>query len=437
MTSNDTPASGGRPHRRRALGRGPAAAPGAGVPDAAPPGNGVSGPEDPDPDGTSPGRTAPPAGAPGEPDRAATPARDTADTPRGDGPAPAPPVRTEASETAPGDSLADPGAPLPAHATRTPPHAPRPAAPGRAGDTAGAPGAVIPEPEGQGPAGSVAAPAGEEAPAGEGDGRFKVRLANFEGPFDLLLQLIAKHKLDVTEVALSKVTDEFMAYIRALGPDWDLDETTEFLVVAATLLDLKAARLLPAADVEDEADLALLEARDLLFARLLQYRAYKRIAEILDRRLDDEGRRHPRTVGLEPQHAELLPEVVISIGAEGFARLAVKAMQPRPKPQVYVDHIHAPLVSVQEQAGIVVARLRELGEASFRALVEDTDDTLTVVARFLALLELYREKAVALDQETALGELTVRWTGGDGGPAPTVTDEFDRPPERPDEEKRT
>ncbi|MEY7980559.1 ScpA family protein [Streptomyces pilosus] len=283
----------------------------------------------------------------------------------------------------------------------------------------------------------MAAPAGEEAPAGEGDGRFKVRLANFEGPFDLLLQLIAKHKLDVTEVALSKVTDEFMAYIRALGPDWDLDETTEFLVVAATLLDLKAARLLPAAEVEDEADLALLEARDLLFARLLQYRAYKRIAEILDRRLDDEGRRHPRTVGLEPQHAELLPEVVISIGAEGFARLAVKAMQPRPKPQVYVDHIHAPLVSVQEQAGIVVARLRELGEASFRALVEDTDDTLTVVARFLALLELYREKAVALDQETALGELTVRWTGGDGGPAPTVTDEFDRPPERPDEEKRT
>src|SRR5690606_7907326 len=181
---------------------------------------------------------------------------------------------------------------------------------------------------------------------GAPDGRFKVRLANFEGPFDLLLQLIAKHKLDVTEVALSRVTDEFMAYIRALGPDWDLDETTEFLVVAATLLDLKAARLLPAAEVEDEADLALLEARDLLFARLLQYRAYKRIAEIFSDRLDAEARRHPRTVGLEPHHAELLPDVVISIGAEGFAKLAVKAMQPRPKPQVYVDHIHAPLVSV-------------------------------------------------------------------------------------------
>ncbi|MER6524974.1 segregation/condensation protein A [Streptomyces sp. NPDC001508] len=290
----------------------------------------------------------------------------------------------------------------------------------------------------------VGAGAGAEGAAGgvgegggeSGDGVFTVRLANFEGPFDLLLQLISKHKLDVTEVALSKVTDEFMAHIRAMGPDWDLDQTTEFLVVAATLLDLKAARLLPAAEVEDEADLALLEARDLLFARLLQYRAYKQIADIFNRRLDEEARRYPRTVGLEPHHADLLPEVVISIGPEGFARLAVKAMQPKPKPQVYVDHIHAPLVSVREQAGIVVARLRELGEASFRALVEDTDDTLTVVARFLALLELYREKAVALDQETALGELMVRWTGGDGDETPTVTDEFDRPPEEPKEEKK-
>ncbi|QES05352.1 segregation/condensation protein A [Streptomyces venezuelae] len=262
---------------------------------------------------------------------------------------------------------------------------------------------------------------------GAGDGRFTVRLANFEGPFDLLLQLITKHKLDVTEVALSQVTDEFMAHLRALGPDGDLDQTTEFLVVAATLLDLKAARLLPAAEVEDEADLALLEARDLLFARLLQYRAYKRIAAIFEERWESEGRRHPRTVGLEPHHAELLPEVVISIGAEGFARLAVKAMQPKAEPQVYVDHIHAPLVSVREQAAVVVALLRERGTALFRELIEDAgDDTLTVVARFLALLELYRERAVALDQETALGDLTVSWTGGETDPTAAVTDEFDQ-----------
>jgi segregation and condensation protein A len=266
-----------------------------------------------------------------------------------------------------------------------------------------------------------------EPPAG--DRPFTVVLDNFEGPFDLLLQLISKHKMDVTEVALSKVTDEFMVHIRAMGPDWDLDQTTEFLVVAATLLDLKAARLLPSAQVEDEADLALLEARDLLFARLLQYRAYKEIADIFQERMAAEARWHPRTVGLEPHLAELLPEVAIRIGPEGFARLAVKAMQPKPPPQIYVDHIHAPLVSVREQADIMVDRLRELGEASFARLTADAPDTLTVVARFLALLELYRERAVVLDQDEALGPLIVRWNGAAGAERPLVTDEFDRPPE--------
>ncbi|MFE7813472.1 segregation and condensation protein A [Streptomyces sp. NPDC057433] len=408
MTSNDTPATGRgpRPGRRRALGRGPGAAP----PAPRPVGSGV----ETDTEGTAgTGREAA-AGA----DRAAAPPA-----------AVRAPVAARTSGPAPADrdDVPGPGAgPPPGTALAGPGTGDGPAGPGTAPAVA----------SGAGAAGEATASGAAEAAEGEDDGRFKVRLSNFEGPFDLLLQLISKHRLDVTEVALSRVTDEFMAYIRALGPDWDLDETTEFLVVAATLLDLKAARLLPAAELEDEADLALLEARDLLFARLLQYRAYKRIAEIFSRRLDEEARRYPRTVGLEAQHAELLPEVVISIGAQGFARLAVKAMQPRPEPQVYVDHIHAPLVSVQEQAGIVVARLKELGEAGFRTLTEDTDDTLTVVARFLALLELYREKAVALDQETALGELTVRWTGGDGDAAPAVTDEFDRPPEPPEEPQK-
>ncbi|MCX2925773.1 segregation and condensation protein A [Streptomyces sp. NEAU-W12] len=405
MTSNDTPATGRspRPGRRRALGRGPGAAP----PAARPADAGV----ETDTEGTEreaaagAHRAAAPPAAVRAPVAARTPGPAPADRDDVPGPDAGPPFGTALAAPGTGDGPAGPGT------------APVAASGAGAADEATAAGAA-------------------EAAEAEDDGRFKVRLSNFEGPFDLLLQLISKHRLDVTEVALSRVTDEFMAYIRALGPDWDLDETTEFLVVAATLLDLKAARLLPAAEVEDEADLALLEARDLLFARLLQYRAYKRIAEIFSRRLDEEARRHPRTVGLEPQHAELLPEVVIGIGAQGFARLAVKAMQPRPKPQVYVDHIHAPLVSVQEQAGIVVARLKELGEAGFWTLTEDTDDTLTVVARFLALLELYREKAVALDQETALGELTVRWTGGDGDAAPTVTDEFDRPPGPPEEPQK-
>ncbi|CAL9575096.1 segregation/condensation protein A [Streptomyces werraensis] len=414
MTSNDAAAPA---PRRRPLGRGPATSA-----DAAPPLTGEAAARDDSAEG-APAVTpeAPAARVPASENAAARPERTVEQAASADGAAPPGAVLTDS-----GGALADERRVVGGEEAAV---AGKPAEPGGAfGDAGGRPADV------GGPSHEAGSP-GAAAGGDFGDGRFKVRLANFEGPFDLLLQLIAKHKLDVTEVALSKVTDEFMAHIRALGPDWDLDETTEFLVVAATLLDLKAARLLPAAEVEDEADLALLEARDLLFARLLQYRAYKQIADIFSRRLDDEARRFPRTVGLEPHHAELLPDVVISIGPERFAELAVKAMQPKPKPQVYVDHIHAPLVSVQEQAGIVVARLKELGEASFRALVEDTDDTLTVVARFLALLELYREKAVALDQETALGELTVRWTGGDGDAVAAVTDEFDRPPEQPQEER--
>ncbi|MEU1805257.1 segregation/condensation protein A [Streptomyces sp. NPDC019937] len=297
--------------------------------------------------------------------------------------------------------------------------------------------ATDPSGDGDGGTGTDGEHAGDGEGTEDGNGTFTVRLDNFEGPFDLLLQLISKHKLDVTEVALSKVTDEFMAHIRAMGPDWDLDQTTEFLVVAATLLDLKAARLLPAAEVEDEADLALLEARDLLFARLLQYRAYKQVADIFHDRLVQEARRYPRTVGLEPHHADLLPDVVIRVGPEGFAKLAVKAMQAKPKPQVYVDHIHAPLVSVREQAEVVVGRLRELGEASFAALTEDAPDTLTVVARFLALLELYRERAVRLEQPEALGALMVCWTGAEDGQRPLVTDEFDEPQKHQAQEVRT
>ncbi|MFJ4820704.1 segregation/condensation protein A [Streptomyces sp. NPDC088801] len=398
MTSNASPPPPGVPAgRRRALGRGPAASPVEEPGASVEAGRAVASAEEP--------------GSPGEAGRAASPG----DSPSAVVPGP---VKTTEPLAPPADAAGPVAVGEPGGTTaRTRPGSPQAASEESSGTA-------------QGPR-----PPADDAEAA-GSGVFKVRLANFEGPFDLLLQLISRHKLDVTEVALSKVTDEFMAYIRAMGQDWDLDETTEFLVVAATLLDLKAARLLPAAEVEDEGDLALLEARDLLFARLLQYRAYKRVADIFSERLDDEARRYPRTVGLEAHHAELLPDVVISIGAEGFAKLAVKAMQPRPKPQVYVDHIHAPLVSVQEQAQIVVARLRELGEVAFRALVADTDDTLTVVARFLALLELYREKAVELEQETALGELLVRWTGGDGDETPAVTDEFDRPPEPPKEEKK-
>ena len=262
-----------------------------------------------------------------------------------------------------------------------------------------------------------AAPVGTQA--------FEVHLTNFSGPFDLLLGLIAKHKLDITEVALAQVTDEFIAHIRGAEKQWDLGQASEFLVIAATLLDLKAARLLPSADVEDAEDLELLEARDLLFARLLQYRAYKLVAADLAERFATEGRRFPRLVTLEPHLAALLPELVWQIGPEQLAALAAKAEQPKAAPPgVDISHLHAPAVSVREQAAVLVDRLRHGGAMSFRALTADAGATVVVVARFLALLELFREGAVAFDQVTPLGELTVRFTGSEEGEI-EVSDDFD------------
>lgn len=237
---------------------------------------------------------------------------------------------------------------------------------------------------------------------------FSVNLDVFEGPFDLLLSLISKHKLDITEVALSKVTDEFLAYIKAF--DGDLEKTTQFLVVAATLLDLKTARLLPQGDVEDEEDLALLEARDLLFARLMQYRAFKQAATQFAQRLSAEGRRYPRSVSLDPRFAEVLPEVIVSVGPHELARLAAAALEPKPIPIVSLSHLHAPQVSVREQVHLLVDRLRRERSATFRALVADAD-VPTTVARFLAVLELFREGAVTFEQASPLGDLHLRWTG--------------------------
>lgn len=272
------------------------------------------------------------------------------------------------------------------------------------------------------PGGAAGAPVGSSA--------FEVHLENFSGPFDLLLGLISKHKLDITEVALGVVTDEFIAYIRAAeraaadgGRTWDLGQASEFLLVAATLLDLKAARLLPAGDVEDAEDLELLEARDLLFARLLQYRAYKVVAADIGRRLAEQGKRYPRTVQLEPHLAAMLPDLVWQIGPAELAALAAAALEPAPPPPgVDISHLHAPAVSVREQAALLADRLRHGGAASFRTLTADAGSTVVVVARFLALLELFREGVVGFDQVTPLGELTVRWTGSGEGDVAVATD---------------
>ena len=241
--------------------------------------------------------------------------------------------------------------------------------------------------------------------------RFRVRLHNFEGPFDLLLQLIGKHELDITEMALHRVTDDFIAHLALLGDDADLDETTEFLVIAATLLDLKAARLLPDAAVEDAEDLALLEARDLLFARLLQYRAYKKVAEMFVEMEAGAARRFPRSVALEERFAALLPEVLLGVDAAAFADLAASVFRPRPPPEgPGLAHLHQHEVSVAQHAALLRERLAELGTATFAQLTADCVAPIEIVARFLAVLDLYRGRTVELHQPEPFGELTVRWT---------------------------
>lgn len=257
---------------------------------------------------------------------------------------------------------------------------------------------------------------------------FTIALANFEGPFDLLLQLISNKKLDVTEVALAEVTDEFIAYTRALGEAHALDETTEFLVVAATLLDLKAARLLPRGEVEDEEDLAILESRDILFARLLQYQAYKQVADLFSTWQRDARRRYPRAVGMEERYAALLPPVVLGHSPASFAELAASVFRPRPPEEVGVGHIHQVAVSVPEQAGKILDTLRLVGSdrwLTFQALTRDCTVSIEVVGRFLALLELYKARAVETDQPEALGPLNVTWTGKEVDPAVVAAANWD------------
>ncbi|WP_431804061.1 segregation and condensation protein A [Microbacterium sp. bgisy203] len=239
---------------------------------------------------------------------------------------------------------------------------------------------------------------------------FRVSLAGFDGPFDLLLTLLGKHELDITEISLSKVTDEFISYLKGLDAEEELEQASEFLVVAATLLDMKVAGLLPQGELVDAESVALLEARDLLFARLLQYRAFKEVSAWFERSLRREDRRHVRAVRLDEKYRRAVPELVWTLSADDFAAIALLAFTPKEIPHVGLDHLHAPLVSIREQAAVVVTLLREAGTRSFRELVAGVTQPGIVVARFLAVLELYRHAALSFEQLEPLGELTLRWT---------------------------
>ena len=247
------------------------------------------------------------------------------------------------------------------------------------------------------------------APAERAEG-FRVSLAGFDGPFDLLLTLLGNHELDITEISLSRVTDEFISYLKGLDADEELEQASEFLVVATTLLDMKVAGLLPQGELVDAESVALLEARDLLFARLLQYRAFKEVSAWFERSLRREDRRHVRAVRLDEKYRRAVPELVWTLSKEDFAAIALLAFTPKEIPHVGLDHLHAPLVSIREQAAVVVTLLRAAGSLSFRELVAGSVQPGIVVARFLAVLELYRHAALSFEQLEPLGELTLRWT---------------------------
>lgn len=239
---------------------------------------------------------------------------------------------------------------------------------------------------------------------------FRVSLSNFDGPFDLLLNLISKHELDITEVSLSRVTDEFISYLRELDGEAELDQASEFLVVAATLLDMKIAGLLPQGELVDAESVALLEARDLLFARLLQYRAFKEVSAWFARCLQREDRRHVRAAPLDEKHRSRTPELIWTLSPADFAATALMALTPKELPTVGLDHLHAPLVSIREQAAVVVTLLRSTESLTFRELVAGITEAGIVVARFISVLELYRHAALSFEQLEPLGELTLRWS---------------------------
>lgn len=242
---------------------------------------------------------------------------------------------------------------------------------------------------------------------------FRVSLEVFEGPFDLLLSLISKHELDIVDISLTQVTNEFIARVSDLESQGRLGEVSSFLVMSATLLDIKIASLLPKGEVIDPEDVALLEARDLLLARLLQYRAFKGAAKWVAEQLDREQGRYVRAVPLDAEFRAPRPEAAWQITPADFAGYAISAFTREHNPVLSIDHLHAPRVSIREQTGIIVARLRRQQQLTFTELIADAQTVGEVVARFLGILELFRNDAVMFEQVEPLGALSVAWTAAD------------------------
>lgn len=249
---------------------------------------------------------------------------------------------------------------------------------------------------------------------------FTVSLDNYSGPFDALLSMISRRQLDLTEVALGEVTGEFLAFVRTLDMRDDMDQASGFLDVASVLVEAKSAALLPdtGSDLPDEHNLEALRERDLLFARLLQYRAFKQAGADFRMRIEDNAGwfAHPATV--DPEVAERLPELAWTLDAEGLARLAARALANAPRRTVSVEQLHVPPADLREQSRLVMRALSAApdGEATFDELTADAADSAEVVARFLALLAFFKQGFVRFRQDGPYGTLRLKWVGGAAEP---------------------
>jgi segregation and condensation protein A len=244
---------------------------------------------------------------------------------------------------------------------------------------------------------------------------YEVQTPVFEGPFDLLLHLIMREQVDLYEIPLARIVDAYLAELERLsGGNLDLDVATEFLLIAATLVELKARRLLPDLDDGDvDEELALWEERDLLLARLLEAKTFKDAAAALATLAEGADRSLPRRAGLEERFHSLAPDLLAGVTPADLKRAFLRAVAPRPVPTVDTSHLHVSAASVDDAVAELVDELPRAGAIGFRRLTAALVDRLDVVVRFLAVLELFKQGLVELDQADAFGDITVSWIGGE------------------------
>lgn len=241
---------------------------------------------------------------------------------------------------------------------------------------------------------------------------FAVATPVFEGPFDLLLHLILKEQVDIYEVSLSRIVDAYLAEIERFQ-FIDLDIATEFLLIAATLVELKARRLLPGRDdVDLDDELALWEERDLLLARLLECKTFKDVAGVFSRLADDADRTFPRTTGPDERFDDVMPDLLEGTTPKRIHAAYQRAITPRPVQRIDLFHVAPIRASVADAVAELVDELPRVGRISFRRLTSGLVERLEVIVRFLALLELFKQGVIELDQDEQFGEIDVMWTGG-------------------------